>query len=224
MATTLTRDTIIQYAGKRAGNESLTTFAADWLNNIIDTLAQNYKFPDLQKIATGTLTGHGTTQPTSVDVISLPADYGDLFDVHSLSIVDVNGNHDTLDPEDTDWYDTITAPLTLGKPSAAIFNLNAMTWTPYPLPQQTYTWQLRYRYKPSRLSSNSTIPFASDEIFIQALYVQILQYEDDARYPTEYAALERLIAKYIGGFNKSPNKDRQIRLNRSAFLRIQSYR
>jgi hypothetical protein len=224
MATALTQSQLIQYAGKRAGNESLATFAADWLNNIIDTLAQNYKFPELEKTTTGTLTGHGTTTPSTLDTISLPADFGDLFDVHSLVLIDSNGTRNTLTPQTTDWFDNISSPLILGQPNSAIFDLDAKTWTPFPLPELTYTWRIRYRAKPSRLSSDTTIPFASDDIFIQALYVQILQYEDDQRYPQEYGVLQSMIGRYLAGYNKSPIKSKSMRLNADAFRNIQNQR
>jgi len=224
MATALTRDTLVQYAGKRAGNESLATFCNDWLNNIIDTLAQNYKFPELEKLVTGALAGHGSTAPTVVDTINLPADFGDLFDVHSLGVIDSFGTHNTLTPRDTDYYDTISSPLIVGTPNTAIFDLDNKQWTPFPLPQLDYTYQLRYRAKPVRLTGNTTIPFASDDIFIQGLYVQILQYEDDQRYPAEYAVWLQMIGKYIAGFNKSPIKTKSLRLNADTFRRIQNQR
>lgn len=223
MATALTRDTLVSYSGKRAGNESLATFGNDWLNNIIDTLGQAYKWPELEQKTTGSLAAF--VAGGSVPEISLPADFGDLWDAHGLSLIDSNSGHHTLVPETWDWFDLITAPtLSVGEPKWAAFNLNSMKWSPYPMPGQAYTWQLRYRIKPSRLSSNTTIPFANDDIFIQALFVQILQYEDDERAVAERAVLDQMIARYLGGYNKSPIKQRKIRLNTDTFKGIQSYR
>lgn len=224
MATTLTRDTIITYAGRMVGNEVVdVTTLRDWLNNIIDTLGKEYRWPELQKTATGTLAKYVTGQ--AAPEVALPADFGDLWDVHSLAVIDANGNHTVLTPQSWDWFDLITAPTqSTGTPFAAAFNLNTLVWTPYPMPQTSYTWQLRYRIKPSRLSSNATINFANDDIFIHALYVRLLQLEDDDRYIAEKAVLDQMIARYLGAYNKSPIKNRNIRFNANAFRTPANFR
>lgn len=221
MATTLTRNQLVTYAGRRAGNESLTTSANDWLANIVDTLSQNYKWPEFQKTSTGTITNPGAGQTVTT---SLPADFGDLWDVHSLIVIDSNGNQQPLTPQPPEWYDLLTNPATLGKPLYVVFNLNTLTWKPYPTPETSYAYQMRYRIKPTRLETDTTIPFASDDIFIQALYVQILQHEDDERYMQEQAVLDRMISRYLGGFNKSPIKSRTVRLNTNAFKPVVNFR
>lgn len=215
MATSLTFDQIVSHAGKLVGNETLTTFAEVWLNNIIDTIAQNHRFPELEAVATGTIAQYVSGAAITA---SFPADFGDLWDHESLAIIDSDGNHTPLQPQTWDWYDMIADPLTTGKPRYAVFNLQARTWTPYPQPDQAYTWQIRYMMKPSRIVDGSdTIPYASDEIFIQALFVRFLQFEDDARYPTEYAMLQQMIQKYFGGVNTSPIKSPAVRFNSRAF-------
>ena len=83
---------------------------------------------------------------------------------------------------------------------------------------------MRYRLKPSRLTSNATIPFGNDEIFIQALYAKVLQYLGDPRATNERLVLEQLLARYFGGANKSPIKGRAVRLNADTFKGIQNYR
>jgi len=227
MATALTRDTIIQYAARKAGNEAIdATTLQDWLNNIIDTMAQAYKFPELQKSASGSLSAY--VQGQAIPEIALPADFGDLWDVHGLVVVDSNnpgGSQQALTPETWEFFDLLVAPTkAVGTPLTAGFNLNNKTWSPYPMPDRQYTWQLRYRIKPARLTSNVTIPYANDEIFIQALYVQILQFEDDDRYPAELRRLLQLVMTYLTGLNKSPIKERKVRLNSNVFLPIQEVR
>lgn len=222
MSTALDFDTIVAHAGKLVGNETLTTFAGVWLNNIIDSLAQNHRWPELEKVATGSLAQFGGTTPI---VVSLPADFGDLWDQHSLSILDTNGSHSVLTPQTWEWYDLITSPLTPGSPGHAAFNLNTQQWTPYPQPSQVYTWQLRYLLKPSRIvTGTDTIPFGTDEIFIQALFVRLLQFEDDSRYPAEYAVLQSMIHQFFGATNTSPIKSPKVRFNSNTFKGMTSYR
>lgn len=222
MATYLTRDQIIQNAGTLVGNTTLgATFCVDWLNNIQDTLAQNHKFPELEKVATGSIGAYTTGPAISV---SLPADFGDMWDRDSLAVIDSNGSHTILNTQTWDWYDMIADPLTTGTPMHAAFNLNNQTWTPYPQPGQAYTWQFRYLLKPPRLLTNVTIPFGSDEIFIQALFVRLLQYEDDQRYPAEYAMLQQMLNKYFGALNMSPIKSPSVRFNAQRFKTPANFR
>lgn len=216
MPTSMTFDQIVSHAGKLVGNETLTSFADVWLNNIIDTIAQNHRFPELEKTATGTI---GAYNGGGVGVtVAFPSDFADLWDHESLAVIDANGNHTPLQPQTWDWYDMIADPLTTGKPRYAIFNLQNRTWTPYPQPDVAYTWQIRYMIKPSRIvTGTDTIPYASDEIFVQALFVRLLQFEDDARYPAEYQMLQKLIQNYFGGVNTSPIKSPAVRFNSRAF-------
>lgn len=222
MATSLTFDEIISNAGKLVGNETLTTFAGVWLNNIIDTIAQNRKFFELEKVATGTLAKY-TSGPALT--VSFPTDFGDMWDHNALGLIDSGGSHHILTFQTWDWYDLITNPLTIGPPQFAAFDMRLQKWTPYPQPDQAYTWQMRYVLKPSRIVTGSDkIPYGSDEIFIQALFVRLLQFEDDARYPAEYAMLDQMLNKYFGGANMSPIKSPAVRFNSKTFKSMGAFR
>ena len=196
MATVLTRDSLISHAMRLAGNEDVTTFAQDWLNNTIDTLGQMFRWPELEKEATGSIT-------VGVSSTVLPADFGNLWNRLALSLTISNASH-VLEPLTRNEYNALGDRTLQGIPKYVLFDLNAKTWVTFPLPNATYTWLLIYHIKPARLSSDVVISFGSDEIFIQALYIRILQYEDDARYKEEFQILLQMIDAFLTGTNVSP--------------------
>jgi len=120
-----------------------------------------------------------------------------------------------ISPDD---YDLLTDPALDGTPDRVKFDLRAKTATIYPVPSvSTYSWTLRYRRQPARITSNTTIEFPNDELLIQAMFVKALQFEDDERYGQELGVLQSLIANYFRGYNKSPIKTARVRLNARTF-------
>lgn len=195
MATTLTQTQLITYAGQKAGNEAIPVLTLkDWLNNIIDSLGRAVKWPEFQKIASATLASAGST-------FNLPADYEDLWDENSLRL-ETATTSTTLIIRDPEWR-SLCLGLT-GAPKWAIIDMVNRVVTVYPAADQSYTYKLLYRMKPSRLATDATIPFGNDDIFIQSLYVQILQYESDDRYTAEAAILTKLIEAYLDIYNTGP--------------------
>jgi len=196
MSTVLTRDTLIAHSMRLAGNESVTTFAQDWLNNTIDTLGQMFRWPELEKEGTGSiLVGVAST--------ALPADFGNLWNRLALSLTISSVSH-ILEPLTRNEYNALGENTRQGKPKYVLFDLNAKTWVTFPLPDATYTWSLIYHIKPARLSGDTVITFGNDEIFIQALYIRILQFEDDARYKEEFQVLLQMINAFLTGTNVPP--------------------
>jgi hypothetical protein len=205
-----TSDKLIQIALKRMGNETLTADAQEWILNILDRLYQDYRWPFLEKLATEALA-------TGASAIPLPADYDEIWDVDSLVLIDpASGANVPLTPIMAYNQDMRSSPQQAGPPKNALMDLNAMTWRPFPLPDKAYTWQLRYKFKPARgddPTESFTPVFPNDQIIIQALFVQALEHEDDDRYATELAVLEKQVGAYKAKFNKSPLKNNQTRLS-----------
>jgi len=205
----LDSDTLISTALKKLGNETITTDAEVWLLNVLDRLYEDYKWPFLEKIATGNL----TPSQSSVD---LPADFDCPWDNDSFQVIDSSGAHIPLTFTTQYGQDLITSPSTTGTPQAALINLQSMTWRPYPLPNTSYTYQVRYKYKPERIDPYATFTpvFPNDQIVIQALFVEGLQHEDDDRYPTELGILQKMVMNYQGKFNKQAQKSPRMRFSR----------
>lgn len=219
MPSSRTANEIISDALKQLGNETLTDNAEVWLNNFLDRLYEDYRWPFQEKTATGSL----TIGATSVD---LPDDFVDFWDRNGLRLADEDGNLFRLVPTPADEFDLLVQPTTTdGPPELALVNLNDMTWQPYPVPDQAYTWRLRYKYKPSRVTDFDTeVTFPNDELLTQAVFVKGLQFEDDDRYVPESQILEMMIRRFRKGFNVSPTKGKSTKFQSQTFRSITNFR
>jgi hypothetical protein len=217
----LDSDTLIATALKKLGNETITTDAEIWIFNILDRLYEDFKWPFLEKLATGNLIA-------SQSSVTLPTDFDEPWDVDSFLVIDSSGAYHSLDFATQYDQDLFVNPSLTGTPQTALINLQAMTWRPYPLPDTSYSYQIRYKYKPATDAytgtyANFTPVFPNDQILIQAIYVEGLQHEDDDRYVPEMQILQQMIARYKGKFNRQPNKRQKVRFS-SRFGNPQSFR
>lgn len=226
---TLTGNELINHALIQAGNITITTLAQDWLNNWLDRLYEDEQWDFLEKSTTGAL-GVGQTS------VTLPADFHDWWDEHSLRLEDSNGKFTdllTIDQDDFDQIDDIT---TQGSPPQyALVDRATNTWRPWRPSDRTYTWHLRYRYKPARITDfddATQIIFPNDQLLIQCVYVDALRHEDDDRY---MAAMQELlgrnldgrggmIGRYKKGWSISPTKRDNVRLNARVFKPVGNFR
>ena len=195
----LTRDQIVNDAIKRAGNESLLTEGREWLNDWLDRLYEDYRWPEQEQVAQGSLAIGDTT-------VSLPSTFSDLWNRRALRLEDSDSNFHSLDIVTPDFLDTLVAPDLAGEPTHALIDFGDSTWRPYPIPDEAYTWHLRFKQKPVRLTADTAPLFKNDAILKQAVYVSTLQYEDDERYASELTILTRMIELYRKGRNISPNR------------------
>ena len=217
----LDSDTLISTALKKLGNETITADAEVWIFNILDRLYEDFKWPFLEKIATGNLIA-------SQSSVSLPSDFQEPWDVDSFVLVDSNGAYHKLDFITQYDQDLFANPALTGCPQVALINLQAMTWRPYPLPATSYSYQVRYKYKPvtdayTGSYANFTPVFPNDKIIIQSLFVEGLQHEDDDRYVPEMQILQAMIKQYKGKFNRMPSKKQKVRFS-PRFGNPQSFR
>lgn len=214
----LTRDQIISDALSRGGNDSLTTLAQTWLNELLDRLYTDYRWPEQEKTMTPATLAAATTS------VAFPSDFVDVWNEKGIRIADSSNNHKPLELMTPDYLDTLVDPDLAGRPDVAVIDFNAATWRPYPVPDVAYTWKLRYKHKPAALSSNTTPLFRNDAIMVQGVYVAVLQHEDDERYASEFTVLSRMIERYLKGKNISPSKAGPMRLNTRVFRGISNFR
>jgi hypothetical protein len=214
-----TSDNLISQALARLGNTTLTTLAQTWIYNILDRLYEDFRWPFLEKLTTSSISEGDTG-------IALPSDFDELWDTNSIVLIDSSSNYFYLKPMYQFDYDLLSAPNTeASPPQYALIDMKAQTWTPYPVPGDSYTAQIRYKYKPTRADSYTTFTpaFPNDAIIEQAIFVTGLQYEDDERYTTELQVLQGMISRYKGKFNRMPQKNKAVRLS-SAFKQIANLR
>jgi hypothetical protein len=211
-----TSTSLISQALKKLGNETLADDADLWLANILDRLYEDHKWPFLEKVETGAV----AISDSSID---LPSDFDSPWDVNSFKLRDSDGNEYPLAFATQYDQDNLISPSGTGAPQHALINLEDMTWRPYPLAAEAYTYVIRYRYKPTRDTGIYTPVFPNDAILVQALFVDGLQHEDDDRYPVEMARLEKMIRAYKGKFNRQPLKSQKLRLS-SRFRNPGSFR
>lgn len=215
-----TASVIIQNGLKRAGNPSIEVEMRTYLNDFLDRLYEDRKWEFLEKSTSGTAAIGATA-------ISLPTDFVDIWDEHGLRVEDADGKLIPLTIISQDEFDTILDPDdTAELPLVAVFNLNAMTWQPWPVPTTAVTWHLRYRYKPSRISDfdNEKPVFPNDMILEQYVFAYALQWEDDDRAPAELNRLVGLIDAFKQGKNISHLKPKRMALSPKVFKPIVAYR
>jgi len=215
----LDSDALISTALKKLGNETITADAEVWIGTILDRLYEDFKWDFLEKVATGTITSGQSS-------VSLPADFDSPWDDDSFVIINSTGGYSHLAFATQYDQDLLTNPATTGTPTSALINYQAMTWRPFPLPNTTFSYQLRYRYKPDENTdtyANFTPVFPNDQIIIQALFVEGLLHEDDDRYVPQLQILQQMVARFKGRFNKRPNKKQKVRLS-SKFSNPGSFR
>jgi hypothetical protein len=215
----LDSDGLIATALKKLGNETITEDAQVWIGTILDRLYEDFQWPFLEKVATGTLTSGQSS-------VNLPSDFDSPWDEDSFVVINSTGGRRALRFFTQYEQDLLTNPNTPGTPGSALLDLNAMTWRPFPLPNTSYTWQVRYRYKPVENSvtyATFTPVFPNDAIIIQALYVEGLNHEDDDRYVPQLQILQQMIKQYKGKFNRQAQKASQVRFS-SRFSTPNSYR
>jgi len=214
-----TPNEIISDALKLLGNETLTNEAEVWLNNILDRLYEDYRWPFQEKSVTGSV-------PAGATSINLPDDFVDFWDRNGLRLVDDNNNISRIVPIQADTFDLIVQPTVVGAPEFARIDLATMTWQPYPTPDVTYSYRLRYKKRPDRITDfdSDVIVFPNDAVLTQAVFVRGLQQEDDDRYSAELGILQNMIKAYRRGYNVSPTKGTTIRFQSQTFKGIDSFR
>jgi hypothetical protein len=214
-----TPNQIISDALKLLGNETLTAEAEVWLNNVLDRLYEDFRWPFQEKSATGAIAAGATS-------IALPDDFVDFWDRNGLRLVDSNNNISRIIPTQADSFDLIVQDNTIGPPEFARIDLSLMIWQPYPTPDVNYSYRLRYKKRPDRITDfdADVIVFPNDAILTQAVFIRGLQFEDDDRYPQELQILENMIKKYRRGYNVSPTKGTTVKFQSQTFKGIDSFR
>ena len=213
MASQLTGNQIITQALEQAGNPSLTTLAQTWLNNILDRLYEDSRWPWQEKQLTAVL-------PAGSTVITLPGDFIDLWNKQGLKLIDqTSGATRSLIFLTHDEYDVISVPTTPGPPTHFEFTYSVGAgWRPFPTPDKDYNYTLRYKFKPARVTNfDATVSFPNDDLLVQAVYVRALQHEDDARYQVEAEVLAKMIGSYLRQFNISPLRGANVAMRVTTF-------
>ncbi len=183
----MTRLQIIQEALTRANRQDLLSEARLWLNLFLDGQYQNQDWPFAMKVSTLSV----------VDGAAIPTDY-----LRARSVNILYGSQRLpvlmLTPEEYDFHRQ--AQVGTGVPRKLYVDQNARTFHWIPVPQETYSFELRYYYMPvlpdpySPIGDSETPLWrVDDDILIQAVYIRALQYDDDSRFDKEEQKLMMMI-------------------------------
>lgn len=210
---------IIAAALKKIGNETITAEAQVELNNVLDRLYTDFRWPFLRSFVSGSITA-GTTST------ALPSDFVDIWDRQSLSIIDPTSN--TKLPITT-WsvqeYDQLINPSEQGTPQKVLVNYNTMTFRLSPLPNQTYTYEIIYRSKPSRITDfSAVVNFPNDMLLEQYIFAWACGFEDDERAMQEMQVAEKMMRQFLKGFNLNTGKNSRVALSSSRFSDMGNFR
>jgi hypothetical protein len=217
----MTGTQIISQALRRIGNETITLDAQFELNNILDRLYDDYRWPFLKQTGTGSINAGQTSE-------ALPANFVDVWGRNSFKFIDSGGTRVTADIIGQDEFDIsgVTDVQSSG-PFKVFIDMNGQTFRTIPLPDQTYTYEVVYRIKPSRISNFAlVVNFPNDALLVQLVYTWALQFEDDDRYAVELQVADRMLKTYLKQFNMSVQKQVQAggSLNNNRFNMIGAFR
>ena len=210
----MTRLQIIQEALNRANRPDLVSEARLWLNIFLEGQYRNQDWPFAMKTV---------TLPV-VEGALIPDDY-----LRSRTANLIFGNNRLpilfLTPEQYD-YDRMTNVST-GKPRKCYIDQNTRTMHWIQLPDQAYSFEMRYYYMPDMPDPHSPIGDTEVplwridfEVLIQAVYVRALQYDDDARYSAENQYLSELLRTAKLNSPDFRNQTNRIKLGKSYRRRL----
>ena len=219
MANGLTAAQLCTRACGMADCPQYTSQAGDYLNQILSSLARNWDFDLLRKSTTIAVTA-GQVDSYGRAAYALPSDYlrGASF------YYTINGANLILTEIPLEQFDTLVLQPTL--------TANPYWWTSdisasppnlylYPVPQQSFTLQVRYRYLPADISSPSssnTIPwFPNTRYLLYQLAADLMSYTGDERQTTYLGIATDELNKYMKMFNDDEGFGRQIKLDSRYF-------
>ena len=182
----LTRGQIVQTGIERAGRGDLLADGRRWLNLFLQSQYKNEDWNWL--IKSGSL--------TTVDGQSIPSDYDRMKYLKLIS----NGSRIELEQLDVNEFEyQKVANNYTGQPKYYyIDELNRSIYF-WPMPDQSYSLELQYYHMPDFLEetagddSDEVVWGEGENILVQAVYVDTLQFLDDARFLNELKVLENMI-------------------------------
>ena len=214
-----TGNQIISAALKRIGNETISAEAQVELNNVLDRLYVDFRWPFLKSFATGSILQGATST-------ALPSDFVDLWDRQSLSIIDVEtGGKVPITTWAQQEYDLYNSPQSQGESMMVLVNYNTLTFRLSPLPNQNYTYELVYRAKPARVTNfDVVVNFPNDMLLEQYIFAWACSFEDDERAMQEMQTAERLMRQFLKGHNLSTGKNNKVALVPTRFSPMGNFR
>lgn len=210
-----TANQIIDLALRRIGNTTITADAQAELNNILDRLYTDFRWPFLKTIGTGSISEDQTSEP-------LPSTFVDLWDRQSLHLIDPTTNaRIPLETLAQQGYDPLRNPRKSGTPSFVVIDYNTMTWITYPLPNKAYDYEIIYRARPAQITDFDTvINFPNESLLEQLLFAWACDFEDDERANDELAKADRLLRQFLKSFNVNTGKSATMSLRPSRFFNM----
>jgi len=185
----LTRGEIITEALNLAGNTQITTRAQSWLNYILEELYSLYTWVFIEK---------NSNFSTNQASYALPTDF--LYQLNMR--ITVGNSQSPLIYLPLPEYDSLTKSTTSeGTPQYYTIDNETKKIIFYPSPDTAYTYDFRYLYLPTALTSDSETPaFILARILVQAVYCEALKYLDDERYMQALQVLTQM----NNNFKRSP--------------------
>lgn len=219
MANGLTAAQICTRACGMADCPNYVVQAGDYLNQILSSLARNWDFDLLRKSATISVLA-GQVDSYGRAGYNLPTDYlrGASF------YYTINGANLILNEIPLEQFDTLVLQPTLT--ADPYWWTSDLSTTPatlylYPVPQQSFTLQMRYRYLPADISTPSTsssIPwFPNTRYLLYQVAADLMGYTADERQATYLQIAEDELNKYMKMFNDDEGFGRQIKLDSRYF-------
>jgi hypothetical protein len=214
----LTANQLISAALARIGNDTITLDAQVELQNILDRLYEDYRWPFLKVTVTGSLAAGDST-------VTLPADFADTWDRQSFTLYDSSGNLIANKIIPNQEFELIDTNSSSSSPFRVWHDVENGTLVLDHTTSTAMTYRLIYRKLPDAVVDfDAVVTFPNDSILIQSLFCWTLQFEDDDRYQTELTVLDGMLRRYIKRFNLSPDKDSRVALNPARFAVLPIFR
>lgn len=219
MANGLSAQNICIRACGMADCPNYLTQAGDYLNQILSSLARNWDFDLLRKSTTISVLA-GQVDSYGRAAYNLPTDY-----LRGVSFYyTINGANLIATEIPLEQFDTLVLQPTLTS--------NPYWWTSdisqspavlylYPVPQQSFTLQMRYRFLPADIanpSTSSTVPwFPNTRYLLYQTAADLMAYAGDERQPAYLKIAEDELNRYMKMFNDDEGFGRQVKLDSRYF-------
>jgi hypothetical protein len=206
-----TANEIINTVLLRVGNLDLVDEAQAELNNILDRLYADYKWPFLTNTITDNIAAASDED--------LPNDFNEMNSRWSIRLVTSEGAvlpMNVVSDPDFDVYGVQQPTSAFPQGIHINFKDNTFRLVPHCTTDIDYVLTYQLVYDPIT-DFDLPINFPNDSLITQLLFVWACQHEDDDRYTTEFTRAEKMISDFYATFSASALRQSRLAMNPARF-------
>jgi hypothetical protein len=206
------------------------SFAGQWLNTILEELAETFDFDQAKGTATGTFNPSLTSTSVYPNLqlgsgpYSLPSDYQRC--IYGDAMWFLQGVAYLLTPCDLAEFDSLVQQA--GNQSYPYLMATDLSQSPpvfvvWPPPSGAYSYMIRYYKQPTDITTpegSATVPwFPFQAYLITKLTARLCGISGDAREKTFDATADEMLTRYLRKANDADNRAKSVKMDRRRFSR-----